>query len=65
LQDDKGKPVKEKRRVNKQVKEQVSYQPQVYQLGKQKVVAVRGPNEFAAARKLIEQGIAESIVVRE
>ncbi|MCP4702948.1 MAG: hypothetical protein GY862_39715 [Gammaproteobacteria bacterium] len=69
VQDKNGKPRKEKRKekrlADKQIKEQVSYQPPVYQTGGRKVVAVRGSGEFDAARKLIEQGIAESIVVRD
>ena len=65
LHDEKGKQVKEKRLVTKQLKEQISYQPPVYQLGKRKVAAVRSPAEFNAAHKLIQQGIAESIVVQE
>lgn len=67
--DKKGKPKtqkrQEKRLVDKQVKEQVSYQPPIYQQGQRKVVAVQNAEELATAQTLIQQGLAEAIVKRD
>ncbi|MDM8548339.1 phospholipase D-like domain-containing protein [Candidatus Venteria ishoeyi] len=64
IKDKNGKPKKEKRMIDKKVKKQVYYQPPVHQMDNHKVVVIGNIAELASAQKLIEQGIAETIVVR-
>ncbi|MEN8217623.1 MAG: hypothetical protein ABFS56_14890 [Pseudomonadota bacterium] len=46
-------------------KEQVSYSPPVYLQNGRNVVAIQQPQQIPSAQKLIQQGIAKAIVVRD
>lgn len=63
--DKNGKPTEKKQKVKETIQEQVSYNPPVYQQNGRNVVAIQQPQEISSAQKLIQQGIAKAIVVRD
>jgi len=63
--DKNGKPTEKKQKVKETIKEQISYHPPVYNQNGRNVVAIQQPEEISSAQKLIQQGIAKAIVVRD
>ncbi|EDN71561.1 hypothetical protein BGP_5877 [Beggiatoa sp. PS] len=60
-----GKPTEKKQKVKETIQEQISYSPPVYRQNGRNVVAIQQPQDISSAQKLIQQGIAKAIVVRD